>query len=62
MRNIWTIAWKEFKLYFSTPIFYIISAMIFLFLGIIFYANLAQVISAARRRVPRALRKTCPAR
>jgi ABC-2 type transport system permease protein len=47
MRNIWTIAWKEFKLYFSTPIFYIISAMVFLFLGIIFYSNLAQVISAS---------------
>jgi ABC-2 type transport system permease protein len=47
MRNIWTIAWKEFKLYFGTPIFYVISAMVFLFLGIIFYSNLAQVISSA---------------
>jgi ABC-2 type transport system permease protein len=45
MRNIWTIAWKEFKLYFSTPIFYVIATMIFLFLGIVFAVNLVQTLS-----------------
>jgi ABC-2 type transport system permease protein len=47
MRNIWTIAWKEFKLYFSTPIFYVISTMVFLFLGIVFYSNLVQTIQSS---------------
>jgi ABC-2 type transport system permease protein len=46
MRNIWTIAWKEFKLYFSTPIFYFIATMIFLFLGIIFSMDLLQTIGS----------------
>jgi ABC-2 type transport system permease protein len=46
MRNIWTIAWKEFKLYFSTPIFYVISTMVFLFLGIIFSTQLLQTVSS----------------
>jgi ABC-2 type transport system permease protein len=45
MRNVWTIAWKEFKLYFSTPIFYVIATMVFLFLGIIFSMDLIQTIS-----------------
>jgi ABC-2 type transport system permease protein len=46
MRNIWTIAWKEFKLYFSTPIFYFIATMVFLFLGIIFSMDLLQTIGS----------------
>jgi ABC-2 type transport system permease protein len=46
MRNIWTIAWKEFKLYFSTPIFYVIATMVFLFLGIIFSMDLIQTIQS----------------
>jgi ABC-2 type transport system permease protein len=47
MRNVWTIAWKEFKLYFSTPIFYVIATMVFLFLGIIFSMDLIQTISSS---------------
>jgi ABC-2 type transport system permease protein len=46
MRNIWTIAWKEFKLYFSTPIFYLIATLVFLFLGVIFSSQLLSVISS----------------
>jgi ABC-2 type transport system permease protein len=46
MRNIWTIAWKEFKLYFSTPIFYVIATMVFLFLGIIFSTNILQTLNS----------------
>jgi ABC-2 type transport system permease protein len=41
MRNIWTIAQREFRLYFSTPIAYMVAFMILLVLGFIFYANLA---------------------
>jgi ABC-2 type transport system permease protein len=44
MRNIWTIAWKEFKLYFGTPIFYIIGTLIFLFLGIVFAMDIVQTV------------------
>jgi ABC-2 type transport system permease protein len=40
MRNIWTIAAREFKLYFATPAAYLIAFMILLVLGVIFYANL----------------------
>jgi len=41
MRNIWTIASREFKLYFSTPAAYMVAFMFLLIMGIIFYANIA---------------------
>ena len=41
MRNIWTIAQREFRLYFSTPIAYMVAFMIMLVLGFIFYVNLS---------------------
>jgi ABC-2 type transport system permease protein len=41
MRNIWTIARREYKLYFSTPAAYMVAFMILLVLGVIFYANLS---------------------
>lgn len=50
MRNIWTIASREFRLYFTTPAAYMVAFMILLVLGVIFYAN----ISAA------ALQQTAP--
>jgi len=40
MRNIWTIAKREYKLYFKAPIAYIIAFIILLILGILFYGNL----------------------
>lgn len=40
MRNIWTIAKREFKLYFSTPIAYMVVFIILLILGLIFYVNI----------------------
>lgn len=40
MRNIWTIARRELRLYFGTPAAYLIAFMILLILGILFYANL----------------------
>ena len=41
MHNIWTIAKREFKHYFISPIFYFVALMLFVILGIIFYANIA---------------------
>lgn len=41
MRNIWTIAAREFRLYFSTPAAYMVAFMILLVLGVIFYANIS---------------------
>jgi ABC-2 type transport system permease protein len=40
MRNIWTIAKREFGLYFSTPIAYFVAIFIMLILGFLFYNNL----------------------
>lgn len=40
MRNIWTIAKREYKLYFTTPAAYMIAFMLLLILGVIFYANI----------------------
>lgn len=36
MRNIWTIARREYNLFFSSPIAYVVAFVIFLTLGIIF--------------------------
>ncbi|MFU8773018.1 MAG: ABC transporter permease subunit [Anaerolineales bacterium] len=44
MRNIWTIAQREFKLYFSSPAAYMIAFMILLILGIIFYSNVVNAL------------------
>ncbi len=39
MRNIWTIAKREYHLYFSTPMAYMIAFLFFLVLGVLFYTN-----------------------
>ena len=36
MRNIWTIARREFRLYFDSPLAYAVALIIFLVIGIIF--------------------------
>ena len=41
MRNIWTIARKELKSYFTSPIAYIVLAMSALIFGFFFYSGLA---------------------
>ena len=38
MRNIWTIASREYKLYFASPAAYLVAFMMLLILGFIFYA------------------------
>ena len=40
MANIWTIARREYKLYFVTPVAYMVAFMILFILGVIFYAEL----------------------
>jgi ABC-2 type transport system permease protein len=45
MRNIWVIARREYKLFFISPVAYAVSFMIFLILGIIFYANVAAAVA-----------------
>jgi ABC-2 type transport system permease protein len=40
MSNIWTIAKREYKLYFGSPAAYIVAFVIMLVLGLIFYANI----------------------
>jgi ABC-2 type transport system permease protein len=50
MRNIWIIARKEFKSYFISPIAYAVAFLIFLILGIIFYANI--LVTANQQYVP----------
>lgn len=40
MNNIWTIAKREYKLYFSTPAAYLVAFLIFLVIGLIFYVNI----------------------
>lgn len=36
MRNIWTIARREFRLYFDSPLAYAVGLIIFLVIGLIF--------------------------
>lgn len=47
MRNIWTIANREYKHYFISPIAYIVALLILLVLGIYFLLILFQVASSA---------------
>ncbi|MGD8753549.1 MAG: ABC transporter permease subunit [Anaerolineales bacterium] len=40
MRNIWTIAKREYRLYFNTPMAYMVAFLFLLILGFLFYSNL----------------------
>ena len=40
MRNVWTIARREIRLYFASPIAYIIGLLIFLISGIYFVLSI----------------------
>lgn len=44
MRNIWTIAQREYKHFFISPIAYAVAFVILLILGILFYANLISAV------------------
>jgi ABC-2 type transport system permease protein len=51
MINIWTIAKREYNLYFSSPVAYMMAFVVFLVLGIFFYLNL-QVAMQQQGYVP----------
>jgi ABC-2 type transport system permease protein len=51
MHNIWTIAKREFDLYFSSPVAYMVAFVVLLVLGIFFYLNI-QVASVQQGYVP----------
>jgi len=51
MVNIWTIAKREYSLYFSSPVAYMIAFVVYLVLGIFFFLNL-QVAGAQQGYVP----------
>ena len=44
MRNIWTIAEREYRHYFTSPIAYAVAFVILLILGILFYSNLLSYV------------------
>lgn len=41
MRNVWTVAKREFNMYFASPVAYAFAFVIFLVLGVFFYADFA---------------------
>lgn len=45
MRNIWTIAEKEYKHFFISPIAYVVAFAILLILGILFYGSLVYALN-----------------
>ncbi len=45
MRNIWTIAKREYKIYFSSPLAYIVMLIMFGVIGIIFALNIINLTS-----------------
>jgi len=51
MVNIWTIAKREYNLYFSSPVAYMVAFVVYLILGIFFFLNL-QVASSQQGYVP----------
>lgn len=44
MRNIWTIARREYKLYFNTPMAYLVAFLYLLVVGLIFHTSLIQAL------------------
>src|SRR5579859_6279491 len=41
MRNVWTVAKREFNMYFASPVAYAFSFVVLLVLGVFFYADFA---------------------
>ena len=44
MRNVWTIAKREFNLYIISPIAYVVAFIIMLIIGLIFYVNMLAAV------------------
>ena len=47
MRNIWTIARREYKLYFSSPVAYVVAFLFMAILGFFFYSAMGDAIQQA---------------
>lgn len=47
MKNIWTIAKREYQLYFNGPIAYAVAFLFFLILGLTFFQNVRQAVISA---------------
>jgi ABC-2 type transport system permease protein len=45
MHNVWTIAKREYNLYFSSPVAYVVAFIVLLILGIFFYYSLVIALS-----------------
>ena len=41
MKNIWTVAYKDFRGYFNSPVAYIVLAAFLVIMGIMFFNNLS---------------------
>src|SRR5512145_1122019 len=52
MRNIWTIAKREYKLYFNGPIAYAVAFLFFLIIGITFFQGLRDAVASAMYQQP----------
>jgi ABC-2 type transport system permease protein len=44
MRNIWTIAKREYKLYFMSPVAYVVAFLFLVWIGRIYYLNMKEAI------------------
>lgn len=40
MRNVWIIAWREFRHYFISPLAYVVAGTLFFVLGLLFFMNI----------------------
>lgn len=47
MRNVWTVAWREFRQFFGSPIAYALAIVVFGFLGALFALQFSQVVSSS---------------
>jgi ABC-2 type transport system permease protein len=47
MRNVWVIARREYKLFFGSPVAYVVAFFFMMFLGLLFYINLREAILQA---------------
>jgi ABC-2 type transport system permease protein len=52
MARIWTIARREYKQYFSSPIAYIVAFIILLIVGLIFYLNIVFAVQSQGQFAP----------
>jgi ABC-2 type transport system permease protein len=47
MRNVWIIARREYKLFYASPVAYVVAFFFMILLGLLFYINLSSAINQA---------------